>query len=81
LEEGLDILGSELEIHNLEGLHEVVDAVLSAHDDVNSEDGGVDMGLSKAELKNLVAYQSSEVASDTLDYMWWELVAIMSRIL
>lgn len=77
----MDVLGSELEIHNLEGLHEVVDVVLSAHDDVNSEKGGVDMGLSKVELENLVAYQASEVASDTLDYMWWELVAIISRIL
>lgn len=34
---------------------------MSAHDDVNAEEGGVDVGLSKVKLENLVAYQVSEV--------------------
>jgi hypothetical protein len=55
LEEGLNVLGSLLEVLGLQGHPDAVDAVGAADNGVDAKEGGVDVGLCEVELADLAA--------------------------
>jgi len=55
LEEGLDVLGSRLEVLSLKGHPDAFDAVGAVDNGVDAKKGGVDAGLREVELTDLAA--------------------------